>query len=234
MGARRAAGAVEHHPVVAAGAAETGRLDARDLGDRPVGQVDVEDRVARQAVVDDLGDEGAHQRAGLVQPARLSGLHGEGEAGRPRRAASRAAPTVPEYVTSAPRFAPRLMPETTRSGRRVLDAEQADAHAVGRRAVAGDALPAVAERRRAQVQGAVDGDAARHRAAVAVGAMVVTSPRPSRAARSSAMPAESMPSSFVRRICRVTASLYRRAGGHPPAGPSPAWQRPAPGSAGEA
>ena len=37
-------------------------------------------------------------------------------AGRPRSAASKAAPTVPEYVTSAPMLPPALTPETTRSG----------------------------------------------------------------------------------------------------------------------
>ena len=47
--------------------------------------------------------------------------------------------------------------------------------------------------------GRADGDAPRHPARVAVGAMVVTSPRPSRARRSTRMPGASMPSSLVRR-----------------------------------
>ncbi len=34
----------------------------------------------------------------------------------PSSAASSAPATVPEYVTSSPRFQPLLMPETTRSG----------------------------------------------------------------------------------------------------------------------
>src|SRR2546427_12879280 len=37
--------------------------------------------------------------------------------GTPRIVPSRAAETVPEYVTSSPRLAPRLIPDTTSAGR---------------------------------------------------------------------------------------------------------------------
>ena len=40
----------------------------------------------------------------------------EASAGMPRAAAARAAPTVPEMSTAGPRFWPKLMPDTTRSG----------------------------------------------------------------------------------------------------------------------
>ena len=53
--------------------------------------------------------------ASSSQPGSRSSTE-KASAGCPRSAASKAAPTVPEYVTSAPMLPPALTPETTRSG----------------------------------------------------------------------------------------------------------------------
>ena len=51
-------------------------------------------------------------------------------------APSNAAEIVPEYVTSSPRFGPKLMPETTMSGRFPFSSDKdGEVDAVGRRAV---------------------------------------------------------------------------------------------------
>ena len=71
---------------------------------------------------------------------------------------------------SSPRFAPWLMPETTRSALEALDqAEVREPHAVDRRAVGGVADGAVVERHLGHPQRAARGDRAGHRRAVAVG-----------------------------------------------------------------
>src|SRR5665647_289416 len=54
--------AAEEHAVVTAGATQTGGPDAVKLGQRPVGEVDVEDAVTRQAAGDDVLDHGAQDR----------------------------------------------------------------------------------------------------------------------------------------------------------------------------
>ena len=128
-------------------------------------------------------------------------------AGWPRSAASKAAPTVPEYVMSAPMLPPALTPETTRSGtgqRRPSSATRTQSDGVPSQASPENPSPKVR------------GSSLRARRTVMLratalvsrsGAMVVTSPSPSTARRSTAMPGASMPSSLVRRIWRVTRTI---------------------------
>ena len=54
------------------------------------------------------------------------------------KAPSSAPDTVPEYVTSSPRFQPLLMPDTMRSGLPFQDVCDREVDAVGRRAVHGE------------------------------------------------------------------------------------------------
>ncbi len=128
-------------------------------------------------------------------------------AGTPRKAASRAAPTVPEYVVSAPMLPPALTPATTRPGggqATPSSATRTQSDGVPSQARPDHPSPNVAGARwsaRWMVM-------ARATAlALWSGARVVTAPRPSTAARSTARPGAEMPSSLVRRICRVTRSF---------------------------
>ena len=58
------------------------------------------------------------RRMGTASSSHLgsSSATEKASAGYPRSAASKAAPTVPEYVVSAPMLPPALTPLTTRSG----------------------------------------------------------------------------------------------------------------------
>ena len=102
----------------------------------------------------------------------------------PSSAASSAPATVPEYVTSSPRFQPLLMPETTRSGQPLEHLRDRDVDAVGRRAVHGeDAIVDRLEAQRpAQRQRVADG------ARLSAGATIVTSPSGRSASASAWMP----------------------------------------------
>ena len=120
---------------------------------------------------------------------------------------SRAPATVPEYVTSSPRFQPVLMPDTTRSGSSPFEEDgDAEVDAVGRRAV--DRVEAVAHlldaQRPPQRQRMADG--ARF---LRCGATTVTSPSGVSAAASARMPSEWTPSSLVTRIRGIGTTIYR-------------------------
>ena len=62
-------------------------------------------------------------------------------AGTPIMAASRAPATVPEYMTSSPQLRPRLMPDTTSTGRVAANSGKMAAHACSASAVQSAGVP---------------------------------------------------------------------------------------------
>jgi len=121
------------------------------------------------------------------------------------RSPSIAAATVPEYVMSSPRFAPRLMPLTMRSGFCFKNPRTARrTQSVGDPSVMNAAWPV---RRRVGRQRSGRKSVMLWEAPLQFrsGAMMSTSPSAARASTSGPRASLSMPSSFVMRMCFVTS-----------------------------
>src|SRR5262249_57448103 len=116
--------------------------------------------------------------------------------GRPSNVPSIAAETVPEYVTSSPRFEPWLMPETTSTGGSGNSPSTP-------RFTQSDGVPLTANRRspnRSTRSGRWSVSACPTALCSRSGAITYTSPTDSSAPASTASPAACMPSSLVTRI----------------------------------
>ena len=162
--------------------------------------------MARQAALDDVPDHRAQDGHGLVEPAGLAALDREGDRRVPAQRGLEGGADGAGVGDVGAHVAAGVDAGHDEVGQRAPQAEQRDAHAVRRRAV--DRRGRASRRRRCAACSVKGRSMVMPRATALVlrsGAMVVTSPRPSRARRSTAMPGASMPSSLVRRICRVTA-----------------------------
>jgi hypothetical protein len=140
-----------------------------------------------------VADHGTQDRHGLVEPARLEVLDRERQGG-----------VVPEYVASAPMLPPALTPLTTMSGtgqRTPRSAMRTQSDGMPSHARPSKRPPKV---RRFSSRGRRTVMPRATALVLRSGAMVVTSPRPRSARRSTAIPGAAMPSSLVRRICKAT------------------------------
>ena len=155
--------------------------------------------------------------ASSSQPG-LALLHGEGDRGVAAQRGLEGGADRARVRDVGAHVAAGVDPRHDEVGDRAAQAEQRDAHAVRRACRRRRGRGSRRRRSRGCSESARWMVMPRATALVLrSGAMVVTSPRPSRARRSTAMPGASMPSSLVRRICRVTTSILaeRRGDGAP-------------------
>ena len=95
---------------------ETSHLDSLDGSQRHIRDIHIQDRFGRQSVQQNLPCHTSRISRPDIESKFVFTLLKTAMEGIPRIVPSKAADTVPEYITSSPRLTPRLIPDTISDG----------------------------------------------------------------------------------------------------------------------